>query len=181
MCLHLIMSYFRYASMLFPEKSHVSDRLSIQHHLRCRMSSTSMFLLLFINLICLLPTSNGTEFDAIEDYMTNSTSLTCNVLSFRSHIDAAVACGNDKECRATWTAVQRSGAGSGTGAKAVCYCVTTARYGALNYGVGDFYMKNTDIFRTGKCHMWEKHIWQGYPGYFREPHWKSMRCMKYPG
>ena len=135
----------------------MGDHLSVQLHLRCTMPSGTMFLLLFMNIIYLLPTSNGTEFDAIDDYLTNSTSLTCNVLPFRSHIDAAVVCGKDKECRATWTAVQRSGAGTGTGVNAVCYCVTVAGYGALNYGVGDVYLRNIDIFSTGKCYMWEKH------------------------
>ena len=117
------------------------------------------------------------NYDTIENYMTNSTSLTSNVLPFRSPIDAAVACDKDNECRATWTAVQRNGAQD----NAMCHCVTTARFSALNYGVGDLYLRNTDIFGTGKCYIWDKHNWQGYPGYFHESHWKSMRLPKYPG
>ena len=96
----------------------------------------------------MVSTVSGTEFYKIKTYTKSSTSLTCNSLKFRSHIEAVVACNGDVNCQGTLTSAQPNV----TRGLAVCSCMNEALYGGLNRDGYDLRLRSTGIFSTGEIY-----------------------------
>ena len=139
-------SYFQVFSVMHVIKDDVWNRLvSLRHWWLTRGHIIAMF----VGLISVPILAHRANYQPIEIYMKNSTSLVCTVndLRMRSFVDAATICNRDDVCRALDTLTIVDGGDS----FAFCKCMTKAQDTAIVYS--NLYMSQSSLFNKGKTHL----------------------------
>ena len=93
--------------------------------------------------------THGEIYLRITSNMTNSTSLKCSVMDFRSLVETAVRCEQDMDCLAAWSSEEKSVDSN----FALCKCMTNPAYGSLANGTGNLDLKIAQEFQIGKWQL----------------------------
>ena len=105
-----------------------------------------MLVLLSWLLLWIVPVICGIEYRPITTSIQSSTSLSCSVDQFRSHLEAVVTCVNGGDCRR----ILSLEASTGTSSFVVCTCMTDPGIKRLGYGSPKLYLRNNNrVFDIG--------------------------------
>ena len=92
-----------------------------------RQASVDAIVMLYLGMCLIVKCTQGTVYHKISPHITNSTSLNCTILNYRSNIETAVGCTNDWQCRAVWSSEKNGGNPN----FALCNCMMGSAYGHL--------------------------------------------------
>ena len=102
--------------------------------------------MLYLGICCLVHGTQVMEYHKMNPDMTNSTSLTCSSLNYRSSIESAVRCTDDLQCRAVLSSWEIGGESH----LALCNCMAEPAYGYVVNGHSNLDVKTDGKFVTGE-------------------------------